>query len=113
MNRDPREIELLSSGAAPLGDGVLAVAANANVVFCQLPPWEFDYQRYYNQKRTFRRASCLLTRILGNMGVDEPTPLLERFARPVPAAATENRWQSGFYLDQPSEFDDPYRYFQW
>jgi hypothetical protein len=113
MNRDPREIELLSSGAMPVGDGVLAVAADAKVVFCQLAPWEFDYQRYYNQKRTFRRASCLLARILGNMGVDEPTPMLERFSSPVKAAATENRWQTGFYLDQPTEFDDPYRYFQW
>ena len=113
MNRDPREIELVSAGATPVGDGVLAVAADANVVFCQLAPWHFDYQKYYNQKRTFRRLSCLLTRILGNMGVDTPTPLLERFANPVQAAATEDRWQTGFYLDAPSEFDDPYRYFQW
>ncbi len=113
MNRDPREIELISSGATPVGNGVLAVAADANVVFCQLAPWEFNYQKYYNQKRTFRRVSCLLARILGNMGVDEPTPMLERFSRPVAAAAAENRWLTGFYLDQPSEFDDPYRYFQW
>jgi hypothetical protein len=113
MNRDPREIELVSSGATPVGNGVLAVAADANVVFCQLAPWEFDYQKYYNQKRTFRRVSCLLARILGNMGVEEPTPMLERFSHPVQAAATENRWQTGFYLDQPTEFDDPYRYFQW
>lgn len=113
MNRDPREIELVSSGATPVGDGVLAVAADANVVFCQLVPWEFDYQKYYNRKRTFRRVSCLVTRILGNMGVDEPTPMLKRFSSPVQAAATENRWLTGFYLDQPAEFDDPYRYFPW
>ena len=30
---------LVSSGAAVLGDGVLAQAQNANVVFCQLPPY--------------------------------------------------------------------------
>ena len=112
-NRDPREIELISAGATPLGDGALALAADANVVFCQLAPWEFDYQTYYNQKRTFRRLSCLVTRVLGNMGVAEPAPLLERFSSPVEKAGGEDRWLTGFYLDKPQEFDDPYRFFGW
>jgi hypothetical protein len=38
-NRDPRKLPLVSEGAAMIGDGVLAVAANAKVVFCQLPPY--------------------------------------------------------------------------
>jgi beta-galactosidase len=113
MNRDPREIELVSGGATVVGDGVLAVGQDANVVFCQLAPWECDYRKYYNQKRTFRRLSCLVARVLGNMGVDEPTPMLQRFSSPVHAAAGESRWLAGFYLDKPEEFDDPYRYFQW
>ncbi|MGA2032999.1 MAG: hypothetical protein ABSG68_12125, partial [Thermoguttaceae bacterium] len=114
MNRDPREIELLSEGVTPLGDGVLAVAPHANVVFCQLVPWEFDYQKYFNLKRTFRRASCLVSRALGNMGVDGPTPMLERFSSPAgKGAAGDRRWLTGFYLDKPEEFDDPYRYFGW
>jgi hypothetical protein len=113
MNRDPREIELLSGGATVVGDGVLAMAPDANVVFCQLAPWEFDYHEYYNQKRTFRRASCLVARVLGNMGVDEPTPMLERFSSPPTGAERERRWLAGLYLDKPEEFDDPYRYFQW
>jgi hypothetical protein len=112
-NRDPREIELISGGATPVGDGVLALAPDANVVFCQLAPWEFDYQKYYNQKRTFRRLSCLVTRVLGNMGVAEPAPLLERFSSPVGKAGGEDRWLAGFYLDKPQEFDDPYRFFPW
>jgi hypothetical protein len=112
-NRDPRVIELVSGGATLVGEGVLAVAPDANVVFCQLAPWEFDYQKYYNQKRTFRRLSCLVTRVLGNMSVDEPTPMLERFSSPAKAAAGERRWLAGFYLDKPEESDDPYRYFQW
>ncbi len=95
MNRDPREIELLTGGATAVGDGVLAVAPDANVVFCQLAPWEFDYQKYFNQKRTFRRASCLVTRVLGNMGVDEPTPLVERFSSPVKGTAAPGRWLDG------------------
>ena len=113
MNRDPKEIELVSGGATVVGDGVLAVGQDANVVFCQLAPGECDYQKYYNQKRTFRRLSCLVARVLGNMGVDEPTPMLRRFSSPVRAAASESRWLAGFYLDKPEEFDDPYRYFQW
>jgi hypothetical protein len=112
MNRDPREIECLSAGVTIVGDGVLGVAPGANVVFCQLLPWDFDYQKYFNQKRTFRRVSYLVTRVLGNMGVDEPTSLLHRFSQPC-QAGEENRWLKGFYLDRPQEFDDPYRYFQW
>jgi len=38
-NRDPRELPLVSGGATVLGDGVLAQAQNANVVFCQFPPY--------------------------------------------------------------------------
>jgi hypothetical protein len=97
-----------------VGDGVLAFAPDATVVFCQLAPWDFDYLKYYNLKRTFRRLACLVTRVLGNMGVDEPTPLLERFSSPLEkGAAGEGRWMEGFYLDKPQEFDDPYRYFPW
>jgi beta-galactosidase/beta-glucuronidase len=38
-NRDPRPLPLVSSGAAVLGDGVLAQAEKANVVFYQHPPY--------------------------------------------------------------------------
>jgi hypothetical protein len=113
MNRDPRIINLVSDGATTTGDGVLGVATEARVVFCQLVPWEFDYRKYYNQKRTFRRASCLVTRLLSNLGAAVPTPLIERFSSPLKGAEGERRWLKGFYLDEPSEFDDPYRYFLW
>ncbi len=112
-NRDPRQIELVSDGATVVGDGVLALAPNANVVFCQLAPWEFDYAKYYNQKRTFRRLSYLVARVLGNMGVEEPTPMLERFSSPANGSDHGGRWLAGFYLDKPEEFDDPYRFFPW
>ena len=38
-NRAPRKLPLVSAGATVLGDGVLARAQDANVVFCQLPPY--------------------------------------------------------------------------
>jgi hypothetical protein len=60
------------------------------------------------------------------MGVAAPTPLLSRFSTPVgdgdvsqaakaPVAppSAEGRWSQGLYLDQPEEWDDPYRFFRW
>ncbi len=38
-NRDPRKLPLVSSGAAVLGNGVLAEARGSNVAFLQLPPY--------------------------------------------------------------------------
>jgi beta-galactosidase/beta-glucuronidase len=111
-NRDPRELPLVSAGATVIGDGVLATVKDANVVFCQLVPWQFDYRgEKMNIKRTFRRVSCLLTRLLANMGASGSTQLLEHFQKPV--AQTEKRWLDGLYLDVPEEWDDPYRFFCW
>jgi hypothetical protein len=79
-NRDPREVPLVTGGATPFGDGVLAKADGANVVFCQLAPWRFDYSgEKMNIKRTFRKVASGTTRLLANMGAAGRTPLLERF----------------------------------
>src|SRR5271163_3225638 len=67
-NRDPRELPLVTAGATILGNGILAKANNVNVVFCQLVPWQFDPKKQMNLKRTFRRASALVTRLAANMG---------------------------------------------
>jgi hypothetical protein len=110
-NRDPRELSLVASGAEIFGDGVLAKAGNA--VFVQMAPWQFEGGQQSNLKRTFRHASVLLNRLLANMGVAGSTPLLERFDRPVDVTKAEKRWLDGLYLDQPEEWDDPYRFFRW
>ncbi len=111
-SRDPRTVPLVGGGAAIVGDGVLAVASDANVVFCQLAPWQFDYRNNFGLKRTFRRTSFLVARLLGNLGAGSETPLLTRFS--TPAASTEpGRWLHGFYLDESEEWDDPYRFFRW
>jgi hypothetical protein len=117
-NRAPREIPLVSTGAAVVGDGVLATARGANVVFCQFPPYvvsrsEGAGHEPQNVRRTYRRASFQLARLLANMGVAAPTPLLARFKSPVTAASPEKRWLDALYLDQPEEWDDPYRFFRW
>jgi hypothetical protein len=112
-NRDPRELPLVSGGAALTGNGILAKVGNANVVFCQLVPWQFDPNKQMNLKRTFRRSSCLVTRLAANMGVTGATPILARFRTPVVMTKDEKRWLDGFYLDVPEEWDDPYRFFRW
>jgi len=111
-SREPRNVPLLSKSATIVGDGILGKAENLNVVFCQLVPWQYDRQRQ-NTRRTFRRTSFCLTRLLANMGAAGSTPLLERFASPADPSKTEKRWMNGFYLDEPEEWDDPYRFFRW
>lgn len=107
----PRNLPLVTGGATALGDGVLA--QSGNVVFCQMVPWEYQYTNPQYLKRTFRRTSCLVTRLLGNMGVQGSTPVLTRFSSPVGAGKAEKRWLDGLYLDQPEEWDHPYRFFRW
>jgi hypothetical protein len=111
-NRDPRTLPLVAGGATVVGNGVLAAAKGANVVFSQLAPWEFDYAgEKMNVKRTFRRVASLSARLLANTGAAGRTPLLERFRDP--ASDRERRWLDGLYLDVPEEWDDPYRFFGW
>jgi beta-galactosidase len=112
-NRDPRELPLVTGGVSVIGNGVLARADKANLVFCQLVPWQFEPKKQMNLKRTFRRASCLVTRLAANMGAAGATPVLARFRTPVPASRAEQRWLDGLYLDVPEEWDDPYRFFRW
>ena len=112
-NRDPRQLPLIASGATVIGDGVLAGAKGANAVFCQLAPWQFDPAKQPNLKRTYRRVSFAVSRLLGNLGVASASPIVERFKTPVDSAKSEQRWLAGLYLDQPEEWDDPYRFFRW
>jgi hypothetical protein len=77
-------------------------------------PWRLSYGgEQYNLRRTYRRASFLLTRLLANMGAAGAAPVLERFHTPVNATKPEKRWLDGLYLDVPIEWDDPYRFFRW
>jgi hypothetical protein len=112
-NRDPRVLPLVSDNAKTVGDGVIAFGADGRVVCCQLVPWQFEYDGKPNVKRTYRRASFLLSRLLANLGAASDTPLLERIATPVATASADPRFKTGFYLDQPDEWDDPYRFFRW
>jgi len=103
LNRSPRTL--------PLVDGK-ALAQSGNVVFSQLAPWQFQYAAgEMNVKRTFRNLSRLTMQLLANAGIEPPTPLLANFM--TPAADSQKRYLTSFYLDQPEEWDDPYRFFRW
>jgi hypothetical protein len=110
-NREPREMVLVSGGATVVGDGVVAYSDDGRIVLCQLAPWTFGGSEQLNHRKTFRRSSFLVTRLVANAGASFSTPLIERFARP--AAENEQRWLEGLYLDRPEEWDDPYRHFRW
>ena len=78
-----------------------------------MPPWLFEGSRQFNVRRTYRHASFLVARLLGNLGVAGSAPILDRFHRPVSQLELKKRWNAGLYLDQPEEWDDPYRFFRW
>ncbi len=121
-NASPRRIRLISGDSA-IGNGVLGQLDGVNVVFCQFSPDEVGYSegngeipKAHNLKRTYRRASFQLTRLLANMGVSGTTPTLERFSSPLTESIenlSKGRWREGLYLDAPEEWDDPYRFFRW
>lgn len=82
-NRDPRKLPLVTAGARTIANGVLAQANGGSVVLCQHAPCSFaGLPEQQNLRKTFRRSSFLLSRILGNMGVRGQTPLLSCFATP-------------------------------
>lgn len=112
-NRDPRKLALVTASATIVGNGVLATAQDGRLVVSALAPWQFASGKSANLKRTFRRTSFTLTRLLANQGAATQTPLLERFASPVSPGRAEKRFLHGLYLDQPEEWDDPYRFFRW
>jgi len=112
-NRDPRELPLVTGGATVVGDGVLAEAKERNLVLCQMAPWQFHEPTQFNVRKTYRRASFLVTRLLANMGATGSTPIVARFHAPVDPKSPEKRFLEGLYLDQPEEWDDPYRFFRW
>ena len=95
-----------------MAGGALAVTSQARVVLCQLVPWHLDYSANPGLRRTFRRTSFLVMRLLASLGAGGQTPLLGRFSAGA-AEETSGRWLTGLYLDEPQEWDDPYRFFRW
>jgi hypothetical protein len=67
-------------------------------------PWYFQFREQQNLRRTYRRASFMLSRILANMGVAGETPLLSRFGTPASGAAEPSVARNGdFALDADAD----------
>jgi hypothetical protein len=54
-------------------------------------PWFFMFGEQYNLRKTYRRTSFTLARLLANMGVAGETPLLSRFATPLGGGEGEGK----------------------
>jgi hypothetical protein len=54
-----------------------------------------------NVKRTYRRVSCLLARLLGNMHTAGETKTPQHISAPM--VETDKRWLHSVYLDTPEE----------
>jgi len=68
-------------------------------------PWFFTWKaEQQNLRKTFRRSSFLVTRLLANMGVRGQTPLLSRFSTPTSGAPKKPVVKNGdFLLDADSD----------
>ncbi len=100
----PRTLPLLS-GVNAVGNGVLGINRDDHIVFCQLTPDQFSYEPgQRNLKRTFRRISFLISRLLANHGARGSTPILARFSSPVGEGAELTLTRNGQFesdgLDQ-------------
>jgi hypothetical protein len=68
-----------------------------------LASWYFNHgQEYFNHgmeylnlRRTFARTPFAASRLLGSLGVSDPTPLLESFGEPVGAAKGQSVVRNG------------------
>lgn len=70
-----------------------------------LSPWFFNWKtEQQNLRKTYRRSSFLLARLLANMGVHAHTPLLSRFAMPAGGADGVSVVRNGdFRADQDGD----------
>jgi hypothetical protein len=68
-----------------------------------IEPWFFRWpMEQQNLRRTYRRTSFLLTRLLANLGVPADTPLLSRFAVPVGGATGDSIVRNGDFAQSES-----------
>ncbi|MHB8899100.1 MAG: hypothetical protein ACYC6Y_10175, partial [Thermoguttaceae bacterium] len=118
-NAAPRTIRLLT-GEGAVGDGVLGQLPGTGVVLLQMTPYSVlssaearqappaagpgSVTPRHNLKRTFRRLSFAAARLLANMGVAAPTPILERFSTPLDAGQGQSVVKNGdFALDADND----------
>jgi len=75
-------------------------------------PWFFTWPtEQQNLRRSYRRSSFLVNRLLANMGVAAETPLLSRFATPASGATGESTVRNGdFRRSQSDDAPDDWQF---
>lgn len=79
------------------------------IVICSVTAEMLDYQRLFHLRTAFRRRSNLISRLLSNAGIPSECILLKRFTEEPKAKP----WLNSFYVQDPIEEDNPYRYYHW
>lgn len=69
--------------------------------------YRFSFHEQHNLRRTYRRSSFALSRILANMGVYAQTPILERFATPTSGVPRESVVKNGDFIPDPGKTGAP------
>ena len=93
-------VQRRAGARGPAGSGVENLFANPGFE-AGTEPWSFTWRtEQQNLRKTFRRSSFLMTRLLANMGVRGQTPLLSRFSTPASGTPKEPVVKNGdFRLD--------------
>ncbi len=92
------------------GQGIRNMLVNSSFE-SGMDPWDFTWPtEQQNLRRTYRRWSFLVNRLLANMGVAADTPLLSRFAKPSSGATGESLLRNGDF--QQSRGDDELEHWQ-
>jgi len=99
-----RYVSRRASAMDPVASGFKNLFANPGFE-AGTEPWFFRWRtEQQNLRKTFRRSSFLVTRILANMGVSGQTPLLARFSTPTGGIPKEPIVKNGdFCLDTDND----------
>jgi len=88
-------VQRRDGAGAPAASGTKNLFANPSFE-AGAEPWFFRWRtEQQNLRKTFRRSSFLVTRLLANMGVRGQTPLLSRFATPVAGSTGRSILKNG------------------
>ena len=129
-NRDPKEFSLVSGGATVVGDGVLATADEGQRRLLPTRALAMRLQQGEAQRQADIPPQFVPgDSVVGQHGRRGRHAVLARFSSPVKesketpersekkaekkADNSEKRWLDGFYLDEPQDWDNPYRAFRW
>ena len=80
-----------------------------SVVICSVTAEMLDYRTLFHLRTSFRRRSNLMSRLLNNAGIPSQSVLLKRFTE----SPSPKPWLDSFYVQEPVDEDNPYRYYHW